>query len=97
MTRKLFALALGRCSAESADSLSNQEILLGGHLYLNVLKVVGRGRERGFKVLKFRSIVLLFPPFPGEVEWILAELKSLFISPASFWWSLVMDHFFPSI
>ncbi len=72
MTRKLFALALGMFSAESADSPSNQEILLGGHLYRNVFKVVGR-RERGFKVLKFRSTVLLFPPFPGEVERILAE------------------------
>ena len=39
MTRKLYALAAGRCSAESADSPSNQEILLGGHLYLMVLKV----------------------------------------------------------
>ncbi len=39
MTRKLYALALGRCAAESADSPSNQEVLLGGHLYLMVLKV----------------------------------------------------------
>ena len=39
MTRKLYALASGRCAAESVDSPSNQEILLGGHLYLTVLKV----------------------------------------------------------
>ena len=39
MTRKLYALASGKCAAESADSPSNQEILLGGHFYLMVLKV----------------------------------------------------------
>ena len=39
MTRKLFALASGKCSPESADSPSNQEILLGGHFYLMALKV----------------------------------------------------------
>ena len=39
MVRKLYALADGRCSAESADSPMNQEILLGGHLYLMILKV----------------------------------------------------------
>ena len=40
MARKLYALALGRCAAESEDSPSNQEVLLGGHLYLMVLKVM---------------------------------------------------------
>ena len=40
MVRKLYALAAGRCSAESADSPMNQEILLGGHLYLMILKVL---------------------------------------------------------
>ena len=39
MMRKLYALASGRCAAESADSPSNHEVLLGGHLYLMVLKV----------------------------------------------------------
>ena len=39
MTRKLYALVSGKCAAESADSPSNQEILLGGHFYLMVLKV----------------------------------------------------------
>ena len=45
MTRKLFALALGRCAAESADSPSNQEVLLGGHLYLMVLKVAAQNNN----------------------------------------------------
>ena len=39
MSRKLYALSSGRCSPESADSPMNQEILLGGHLYLMILKV----------------------------------------------------------
>ena len=39
MTRKLYALASGRCAADSPDSPMNQEVLLGGHLYLMALKV----------------------------------------------------------
>ncbi len=39
MTHKLFALASGKCCPESSDSPSNQEILLGGHLYLMAIKV----------------------------------------------------------
>ncbi len=39
MTHKLFALSSGKCCAESSDAPSNQEILLGGHLYLMALKV----------------------------------------------------------
>ncbi|KAK3108488.1 hypothetical protein FSP39_008990 [Pinctada imbricata] len=38
MTRKLFAFAKGECAAESADNPMFQEVLLGGHLYLMVLK-----------------------------------------------------------
>ena len=39
MARKLYALALEKCAAESADSPMMQEVLLGGHLYLMSLKV----------------------------------------------------------
>ena len=53
MTRKLYALASGKCAAESADSPSNQEILLGGHFYLMVLKVSMWGSP-----LKFRDFPL---------------------------------------
>lgn len=35
MTRKLFALADGRCCPDNPDSPMHQEILLPGHLYLN--------------------------------------------------------------
>lgn len=40
MARKLYALALEKCAAESADSPMMQEVLLGGHLYLMSLKVM---------------------------------------------------------
>ena len=38
MICKLFALVTKQCQADSADSVMNQEVLLGGHLYLMVLK-----------------------------------------------------------
>ena len=38
MLRKLFALVTSQCQPDSADSPMNQEVLLGGHLYLMVLK-----------------------------------------------------------
>ena len=53
MTRKLYALSSGKCAAESADSPSNQEILLGGHFYLMVLKVSGWGSPLDFRVFPF--------------------------------------------
>ena len=39
MVRKLFAYAKGECCMENADNPMFQELLLGGHLYLMVLKV----------------------------------------------------------
>ncbi|KAK0089132.1 hypothetical protein PV325_008989 [Microctonus aethiopoides] len=38
MTRKLFSLANRKCAIEGADGVMMQECLLGGHLYLQVLK-----------------------------------------------------------
>ncbi|XP_077268648.1 RNA polymerase I subunit Rpl135 isoform X1 [Temnothorax americanus] len=38
MTKKLFSLANNKCAVEGADSVMMQECLLGGHLYLQVLK-----------------------------------------------------------
>lgn len=38
MTKKLFALARNKCAVEGADSVMMHECLLGGHLYLQVLK-----------------------------------------------------------
>lgn len=38
MTKKLFAFADNKCAVEGADSVMMQECLLGGHLYLQVLK-----------------------------------------------------------
>ncbi|XP_047106984.1 DNA-directed RNA polymerase I subunit RPA2 isoform X1 [Schistocerca piceifrons] len=38
MTQKLFSAVADRCCIEGGDSLMTQELLLGGHLYLQVLK-----------------------------------------------------------
>jgi len=33
MIEKLYAVVAGECECDSLDSLSNQEVMLGGHLY----------------------------------------------------------------
>ncbi|KYK56919.1 DNA-directed RNA polymerase I 135 kDa polypeptide [Drechmeria coniospora] len=38
MTRKLYALAAGECAVDNPDAIQNQEILLGGFLYSQILK-----------------------------------------------------------
>ncbi|KAG6034326.1 DNA-directed RNA polymerase I subunit RPA2 [Claviceps sp. LM458 group G5] len=38
MARKLYALAAGECAVDNPDALQNQEILLGGFLYAQILK-----------------------------------------------------------
>jgi DNA-directed RNA polymerase I subunit RPA2 len=38
MTKKLFALANNKCALEGVDAVMMQECLLGGHLYLQVIK-----------------------------------------------------------
>lgn len=38
MTQKLFVFAKDGCKVEGADSVMMQELLLGGHLYLQILK-----------------------------------------------------------
>ena len=38
MCRKLYALAAGQCAGDNADAVSNQEILLGGFLYAQIIK-----------------------------------------------------------
>ena len=40
MLRKLFSLVQGKCVVEGVDSLMMHEIVLGGHLYLQLLKVI---------------------------------------------------------
>ena len=39
MTQKLYSLVNDKCAVESPDNPMNQELLLGGHLYLMVIKV----------------------------------------------------------
>ena len=38
MIRKLYALVAGDCLPDNPDSLQHQEVLLGGFLYLQILK-----------------------------------------------------------
>ena len=38
MIRKLYALVAGECVADNPDSTQHQEVLLGGFLYLQILK-----------------------------------------------------------
>ncbi|KAM7222141.1 hypothetical protein V8F06_002413 [Rhypophila decipiens] len=38
MCRKLYALAAGECAVDNPDAVQNQEILLGGFLYAQILK-----------------------------------------------------------
>ena len=52
MARKLYAFAGGECMGESPDSPMHQEILLGGHFYLMVLKVCS-GRSIVFHCMPF--------------------------------------------
>lgn len=40
MTQKLFDLANDKCAVETPDNPMLQEVLLGGHLYQIILKVV---------------------------------------------------------
>jgi hypothetical protein len=45
MMQKLLAFVNGKIAADSLDVPSNQEILLPGHVYLNIFQV--NGEERG--------------------------------------------------
>lgn len=38
MTKKLFAVANNKCAVEGVDAVMMQECLVGGYLYLQVLK-----------------------------------------------------------
>ena len=38
MIEKLYAVVAGQCEYDSLDSVSNQEVLLGGHLYAQLLQ-----------------------------------------------------------
>ena len=57
MTQKLFAFAKGECAAESPDNPMFQEALLGGHLFLMVLKV-GNGALMGNCFLDWACYVM---------------------------------------
>ena len=37
MIEKLYAVVAGECECDNLDSVANQEVLLGGHLYGNLM------------------------------------------------------------
>lgn len=39
MLQKLFSVAQNKCLVEGADGIMMQELMLGGHLYLKVIKI----------------------------------------------------------
>jgi len=39
MLQKLFSVAQNKCLIEGADGIMMQELMLGGHLYLKVMKI----------------------------------------------------------
>lgn len=61
MMQKLFALANDKCASETPDNPMNQEILLGGHVYLLVLKVrvVFKNLSKCFIVIQFEILSIL--------------------------------------
>ena len=65
MIQKLFALVSGRCGPDSADSPMNQEVLLGGHLYLMVLKEKIEGYLRSIRYELERQARLSPDKFTG--------------------------------
>lgn len=50
MTQKLFALAQDKCKPEGVDTTMMHELLLGGHLYLQVLKEKLQGWLHGLRI-----------------------------------------------
>merc|ERR550519_1862752 len=53
MVKKLFSLVQGKCVVEGADSLMMHEIVLGGHIYLQLIK---EKIDDWMKVLKFQIL-----------------------------------------
>lgn len=46
MIQKLYAAVSGQCALETHDNPMNQEVLLGGHVYLRQLKVMALNFNR---------------------------------------------------
>jgi DNA-directed RNA polymerase I subunit RPA2 len=60
MIQKLYAFSAGECAGDNPDSPQHQEILLGGHLYANIMKEKMIDILEGIK-LNFRKDLRLKP------------------------------------
>lgn len=80
MTKKLFALANNKCAVEGTDGVMMQECLLGGHLYLQVIKekliswltslkitILKRAKSAG------NRYILTVRKYPSHVTFVLRE------------------------
>ena len=56
MVEKLYAVVSGECEIESLDSVANQECMLGGHLYSQLLADKLQDLLRGAKAKVLKDI-----------------------------------------
>lgn len=71
MTRKLYAFVSGECKAETVDTFSMQEVSLGGHTYLQLLK------EKLMDLLNTIKIQVLIKNRKEGQDWVVKEGKYL--------------------
>ncbi|XP_001606574.2 DNA-directed RNA polymerase I subunit RPA2 [Nasonia vitripennis] len=76
MTKKLFALADNKCAVEGADAVMVQECLLGGHLYLQVIKEKLYSWLMGLRSVIVRRAKNVGNNFTLNVQEMLNALKS---------------------
>jgi DNA-directed RNA polymerase I subunit RPA2 len=62
MCRKLYALASGECAVDNPDAVQNQEILLGGFLYAQILKEKLEDLLAGYLRLQLREYLRVCSP-----------------------------------
>lgn len=67
MARKLYAYIAGECKTESVDTVSMQEVTLGGHTYLQYFK------EKLMDVLVGIKIQLLMKSKKEGADWIIED------------------------
>nr|XP_022916838.1 DNA-directed RNA polymerase I subunit RPA2 [Onthophagus taurus] len=70
MTKKLFTFARSKCKVENNDAVMMQEVLLGGHLYLQVLKerILIWLRNLRYRILKKARETVNFNLGPSEMN-----------------------------
>jgi len=76
MVKKLFSLVQENCSVEGVDSVMTQELVLGGHLYLQLLKEKLETWLRTLKSAILKRESMSSTPFeltPGNMDWCLSK------------------------